>query len=211
MNENVKLLMQDIVFLIKRSLENSFYAESLDLSQSILIKLNRNDFINPFTDDELRTALTNLERLFFDEVESKIHPNSIAYIRLADMISFSANQVKFLTYQYYINKLEAVDYDLNLLTESYRMAIEILESQTFEVLIAEKGKELEIVHCLISKINLLLPFGQQLDGNAPIDYLSDSGKRIFVGDKCLRTWNVQNLRVDKKIVGRKFTLSVFQY
>ncbi len=91
------------------------------------------------------------------------------------------------------------------------MATEILQSQTFEVLIPGKGKELEIVHSLISKINLLLPDGQQLDGNAPIDFTSDSKKRIFVGDKCLRTWNIQNLRVAKKIVGLKFTLSVFQY
>ncbi len=116
MTENVKLLMQDIVFLIKRSLENSFYVESLDLSKSILIKLNRKDFINSFSDDELKIALENLHLLFYDAVESKISPHSISFIKLADMISFSENQVKFLTYQFYINKLEAVNYDLNLLS-----------------------------------------------------------------------------------------------
>lgn len=41
MEKNLSLLMQDTVFLIKRSLENSFYCKSLDLCQTIQFYVNK--------------------------------------------------------------------------------------------------------------------------------------------------------------------------
>ena len=47
------LLMQDIVFLIKRCLENSFYCESLDLCQEIGIKIEKVQLIEKFSDNQI--------------------------------------------------------------------------------------------------------------------------------------------------------------
>ncbi|MFP3598561.1 hypothetical protein [Chryseobacterium sp. SIMBA_029] len=112
MEKSLDLLMQDIVFLIKRSLENSFYCESLDLCQSIHVNISREALIQNYSDNEIKEAFENLYRLFFNEVKCNCKPTTIAMLRLIDMISFSETTIYFTTYQFYVNKLFKVDFCL---------------------------------------------------------------------------------------------------
>lgn len=104
------LLMQDIVFLIKRCLENSFYCESLDLCQEVPIKINRTQLIHDFSDDEIMEA--------FDTVTSLSRMVQNSMIRFFERISFSSESIYFSTYQFYINELEKVDFNLIKLIEN---------------------------------------------------------------------------------------------
>jgi len=95
MGKSLDLLMQDIVFLINRSLENSFYCESLDLCQSIHVNISREALIQSFSDDEIKEAFENLYRLFLDDVKCGCKPTKIAMLRLIDRISFSETTIHF--------------------------------------------------------------------------------------------------------------------
>lgn len=118
MEKRLDLLMQDIVFLIKRSLENSFYYENLDLCQSIHINISREALIQNFSDDEIKEAFENLYRLFFNEVKCSCKPTTIALLRLIDRISFSETTINFTTYQFYVNKLFKVNFYLKKIIDT---------------------------------------------------------------------------------------------
>lgn len=118
MEKSLGLLMQDIVFLIKRSLENSFYCESLDLCQPIHVNISREALIQNFSDDEIKEALENLDRLFFNDVKCRCKPRTIAMLRLIDKISFSETTIHFTTYQFYVNKLLKVNFCLKKIIDT---------------------------------------------------------------------------------------------
>ena len=117
MTHTINLLMQDIVFLIKRSLENSFYCESLNLCESIQIKINQDSLIDKYSNNEIKEAFDLLGELFFNEVTCKCKPKSISFLRLVDRISFSDTTIYFSTFQFYVNRLYKVDFSLTELVQ----------------------------------------------------------------------------------------------
>lgn len=115
MENSLEMLKQDIVFLIKRNLESSFYCKSLDLCQPVHIKISRDILIQNYSNSEIKKAFDNLFTMFFDDVKCNKKPKSIAMLRLVDRISFTESTIYFTTYQFYINKLSEVDFYLNKL------------------------------------------------------------------------------------------------
>lgn len=118
MEKSLNLLMQDIIFLIKRSLENSFYCESLDLCQPVYIKISRKDLILKFSDEDIKESFEIMYRMFFKEVKCNCKPSKTAILRLIDRISFSETTIYFTTYQFYVNILYSVNFQLNEILET---------------------------------------------------------------------------------------------
>lgn len=118
MEKNLSLLMQDIVFLIKRSLENSFYCKSLDLCQAIPVKISREALIQNFSDDEIKEAFDIMHRILCNVVKCNSKPKKSAIIRMVDMISFSQTTIYFTTYQFYVNKLYEVNFCLKKIMDA---------------------------------------------------------------------------------------------
>lgn len=118
MENSLNLLMQDIIFLIKRSLENSFYCESLDLCQPVYIKISREDLILKFSDEDIKESFEIMYRMFFKEVKCNCKPSKTAILRLIDRISFSETTIYFTTYQFYVNILYSVNFQLNEILET---------------------------------------------------------------------------------------------
>ena len=104
------LLMQDIVFLMKRFTENSFYCESLDLCQEIGIKIEKVQLIEKFSDNQIKQALENLSSIFFYVQNTRLS--------LIAKVSFSEKTIYFCTYQYFFNELEKIGFNLEKLIEN---------------------------------------------------------------------------------------------
>lgn len=121
MENSLNLLMQDIIFLIKRSLENSFYCESLDLCQPVYIKISREDLILKFSDEDIKESFEIMYRMFFKEVKCNCKPTKTAILRLIDRISFSETTIYFTTYQFYVNMLYSVNFQLKEIMETEQM------------------------------------------------------------------------------------------
>lgn len=121
MEKSLNLLMQDITFLIKRSLENSFYCESLDLCQPVYIKISREDLILKFSDEDIKESFEIMYRMFFKEVKCNCKPTKTAILRLIDRISFSETTIYFTTYQFYVNMLYSVNFQLTEIMETEQM------------------------------------------------------------------------------------------
>lgn len=112
METNLDILKQDIIFLIKRSLENSFYSESIDLCQLINIKIPRETLVDNYSYHDIKQALKYLGSNFTTMVKSINEPDTIHMLSLMDSITFTDSSIDFITYQFYINKLNKVDFDL---------------------------------------------------------------------------------------------------
>lgn len=112
-NKQIEILIKDIVYLMKRCLQNSFYCESLDLTQSVPIKINRADFINEVSREELREALSYLMTTFSEMVQSKNKCEDIHILNFIVKPQFTDSEIRFFTFQFYINKLIDVDYNFD--------------------------------------------------------------------------------------------------